>query len=184
MLQDIRTEIENTRSWYHYWENWHREIRKALHGHEGGTRKRDGFFTEDNETEFQGLLDEMKDEQTSRFCWNDACNKMGHFKKILTLFGNYISIRINSSCLHAILLRISCRESFWQFKMKVSKKSLWETSETEGYVSALTLAELVYVMRKEQNQKGVHDILSFYDASDWISSCNDPFTQSFLFCYH
>ena len=110
--------------------------------------------------------------------------QMTIFKKILTLFGNYISIRINSSCLHAILLRISCRESFWQFKMKVSKKSLWETSETEGYVSALTLAELVYVMRKEQNQKGVHDILSFYDASDWISSCNDPFTQSFLFCYH
>lgn len=75
------------------------------------------------------------------FIWHDFC-----------LFGNYISIRINSSCLHAILLRISCRESFWQFKMKVSKKSLWETSETEGYVSALTLAELVYVMRKEQNQ--------------------------------
>lgn len=36
---------------------------------------------------------------------------------------------------------------------------LSETHEVEGYVSALTFANLVYVMRKELDPKGIRDIL-------------------------
>ena len=37
---------------------------------------------------------------------------------------------------------------------------LCETGEAEGYVSALTFANLVYVMRKELNPEGIHDVLN------------------------
>ncbi|MGN0708652.1 MAG: type II toxin-antitoxin system VapC family toxin [Anaerovoracaceae bacterium] len=37
---------------------------------------------------------------------------------------------------------------------------LCETGQAEGYVSALTIADLVYIMRKELDPKGVHDVLS------------------------
>lgn len=37
---------------------------------------------------------------------------------------------------------------------------LCETGEADGYVSALTFANLVYVMRKELEPKGVQEVLS------------------------
>ncbi|MGI5912907.1 MAG: type II toxin-antitoxin system VapC family toxin [Syntrophomonadaceae bacterium] len=37
---------------------------------------------------------------------------------------------------------------------------LCETGETEGFVSALTFANLVYVMRKELDPKGIHNALN------------------------
>jgi predicted nucleic acid-binding protein len=37
---------------------------------------------------------------------------------------------------------------------------LCETGEADGYVSALTFANLVYVMRKELDPKGVQEVLS------------------------
>ncbi|MGI6057713.1 MAG: type II toxin-antitoxin system VapC family toxin [Bilifractor sp.] len=37
---------------------------------------------------------------------------------------------------------------------------LCETGQVEGYVSALTFANLVYVMRKELDPKGIHDVLT------------------------
>ena len=35
-----------------------------------------------------------------------------------------------------------------------------ETKQAEGYISALTFANLVYVMRKELNPAQIHDVLS------------------------
>lgn len=37
---------------------------------------------------------------------------------------------------------------------------LCETGEVEGYVSAMTFANLVYVMRKELDPQGIHDVLN------------------------
>lgn len=37
---------------------------------------------------------------------------------------------------------------------------LCETGRAKGYVSALTFANLVYVMRKELDPKGIHDVLT------------------------
>lgn len=40
---------------------------------------------------------------------------------------------------------------------------LCETGEVDGYVSALTLANLVYVMRKELDPKDIHNDLKNYN---------------------
>lgn len=37
---------------------------------------------------------------------------------------------------------------------------LCETGQAEGYVSALTFANLVYVMRKELDPRGIYDVLT------------------------
>lgn len=37
---------------------------------------------------------------------------------------------------------------------------LCETGEVEGYVSSMTFTNLVYVMRKELDPQGIHDVLN------------------------
>ena len=49
------------------------------------------------------------------------------------------------------------REPHFESSSKVWK--LCETDQMEGYVSALTFADLVYVMRKELNPESIHEVL-------------------------
>lgn len=49
------------------------------------------------------------------------------------------------------------REPHFEASSKVWK--LCETDQMEGYVSALTFADLVYVMRKELNPESIHEVL-------------------------
>ena len=37
---------------------------------------------------------------------------------------------------------------------------LCETGEVQGYASALTFANLIYIMRKQLDEKGIHDVLN------------------------
>ncbi|MCH3988347.1 MAG: PIN domain-containing protein [Lachnospiraceae bacterium] len=37
---------------------------------------------------------------------------------------------------------------------------LCETGEVQGYASALTFANLIYIMRKQLDAKGIHDVLN------------------------
>ena len=49
------------------------------------------------------------------------------------------------------------REGLWKDSSLVWK--LCETEQAEGFISALTFANLVYVMRKELDAEQVHDVL-------------------------
>ena len=49
------------------------------------------------------------------------------------------------------------REPYWKDSSLVWK--LCETEQAEGFISALTFANLVYVMRKELDAEQVHDVL-------------------------
>ena len=49
------------------------------------------------------------------------------------------------------------REPHFEASSKVWK--LCETDQMEGYVSALTFADLVYMMRKELNPESIHEVL-------------------------
>ena len=49
------------------------------------------------------------------------------------------------------------REPYWKDSSLVWK--LCETEQAEGFISALTYADLVYVMRKELDAEQVHDVL-------------------------
>ena len=48
-----------------------------------------------------------------------------------------------------------------------------ETGKVEGYVSALTFANLVYVMRKELDPKGIHDVLGKLQLIFHISALSE-----------
>ena len=59
--------------------------------------------------------------------------------------------------LNVVLDVLLKREGHWKDSSLVWK--LCETEQAEGYVSALTFANLVYVMRKELNAEQIHDLL-------------------------
>ena len=44
---------------------------------------------------------------------------------------------------------------------------LCETGEVQGYASALTFANLIYIMRKQLDAKGIHDVLNTNRRRRW-----------------
>ena len=65
-----------------------------------------------------------------------------------------MKVLIDGNILLDVLQR---REPHFEASSKVWK--LCETDQLEGYVSALTFADLVYVMRKELNPESIHEVL-------------------------
>ena len=65
-----------------------------------------------------------------------------------------MKVLIDGNILLDVLQR---REPHFEASSKVWK--LCETDQMEGYVSALTFADLVYVMRKELNPESIHEVL-------------------------
>ena len=65
-----------------------------------------------------------------------------------------MKVLIDGNILLDVLQR---REPHFEASSKVWK--LCETDQLEGYVSALTFADLVYVMRKELSPESIHEVL-------------------------
>ena len=65
-----------------------------------------------------------------------------------------MKVLIDGNILLDVLQR---REPHFEASSKVWK--LCETDQMEGYVSALTFADLVYVMRKELSPESIHEVL-------------------------
>lgn len=66
---------------------------------------------------------------------------------------------------------LQAREPFVRNSSLIWK--ICETGKVEGYISALTFANLVYVMRKELDPKGIHDVLGKLQLIFHISALSE-----------